>query len=69
MSVPGGIPLASLQPHLQQFVEEYVQQCQPTGVHVCDGSEEEYQALIQGLVSKGSLTKLKQFENRYVSSA
>jgi len=64
MSVPAGIPLESLQPHLKQFVEQYVQQCQPSNVHVCDGSEEEYQALIQGLINKGSLIKLKKFENR-----
>ena len=64
MSIPAGIPLDSLQPHLKQFIEQYVQQCQPTGVHVCDGSDEEYQALIQVLINKGALTKLKQFENR-----
>lgn len=44
---------------LEQWVEEVVQLCTPLSVHVCDGSEEEYQFLCKKLVAEGTFVPLK----------
>lgn len=38
---------------LQDFINTAVELCKPLSVHICDGSEEEYQALTQELIKKG----------------
>ncbi|MBS3904013.1 MAG: phosphoenolpyruvate carboxykinase (GTP) [Simkania sp.] len=38
---------------LQKWIEHAEALCKPLAVHVCDGSDEEFQALCQGLVEKG----------------
>jgi hypothetical protein len=43
---------------LINFVEESAKLCQPKDIHVCDGSEKEYNQLAQMLVNSGTLTKL-----------
>ncbi len=45
---------------LKQFVEETVALCQPDGVYVCDGSQEEYDRLSQLLVETGTYIKLNE---------
>ncbi len=59
-----GIAWDSLQPNLRAFVEKWAARCQPEKVHVCDGSEEENQVMVQELLAKGRLQPLPKLENR-----
>ncbi len=43
---------------LSAWVEEVAQLCQPDGVHWCDGSHEEYQAMLQLMVLTGTAIRL-----------
>ncbi|MEM7174477.1 MAG: phosphoenolpyruvate carboxykinase (GTP) [Chlamydiota bacterium] len=43
---------------LQSWIEEVHALCAPKDVHLCDGSEEEYQAICQQLVSTGTFLPL-----------
>jgi len=43
---------------LKYWVEDMVELCEPDLVHWCDGSDEEYDLLTQGLVDAGTFTKL-----------
>ncbi len=40
------------------WVMEMAALCQPKNIHFCDGSEEEYQLLCQGLVDGGAFVRL-----------
>jgi phosphoenolpyruvate carboxykinase (GTP) len=43
---------------LKRFVERYVDLCQPSQVHWCDGSETEYKALCAQMIDNGTLIPL-----------
>lgn len=43
---------------LLSWVKETAELCQPAKIHLCDGSEEEYQQLIREMVDQGSCTPL-----------
>lgn len=43
---------------LQKWILEMIELCQPNDVHLCDGSQEEYDALCQQMVKSGTFTKL-----------
>ena len=43
---------------LSAWVQEIVELCEPSAVHVCDGSEEERQALVRGMLATGTLLAL-----------
>lgn len=45
-------------PPLIDWIEEAIRLCRPDRVHLCDGSEEEYQGLTAKLVEKGVFTPL-----------
>lgn len=45
-------------PHVLTWVNEMTELCQPSAVHWCDGSQEEYDALCDLLVERGTFTKL-----------
>ena len=45
---------------LEQWVEETAQLTRPKNIHWCDGSEEENQRLIEGMLDDGTLTALNQ---------
>ena len=53
----------SLRPHVKEFVEKNVELCKPAAVHVCDGSSEENEMLLNKLVEQGRLTKLTKYNN------
>jgi phosphoenolpyruvate carboxykinase (GTP) len=43
---------------LREWVNAVVQDCQPDSIHLCDGSDEEYDRLSQELVEKGTFIRL-----------
>lgn len=45
---------------LTQWVREMRELCQPDEIHLCDGSEEEYQELCQKMVQTGTFIKLNE---------
>ncbi len=45
-------------PQLVHWIEEAIRLCRPDQVHLCDGSEEEYQSLAQKLVDTGVFVPL-----------
>ena len=47
-------------PKLLAWVKEMVQLCQPDNVHWCDGSQEEYDALCNEMVKKGTFVRLNE---------
>lgn len=54
---------------LQQWIEEMKILCQPDAVHICDGSEEEYEKLCERLVNAGTFIRLnpKKRPNSFLS--
>ena len=46
------------------WVKEMTELCQPTNVHWCDGSEEEYQYLCDLMVKSGTFVKLNELSAR-----
>lgn len=54
---------------LRKWVEEVIKLCEPEKVYVCDGSEDEYQALAKDLVKSGTFTKLNEIKrpNSYLA--
>ena len=53
----------TLAPRVQEFVVERVKWCEPDGLHICDGSDQEFKTLIEGLVKVGAAQKLDKYEN------
>jgi phosphoenolpyruvate carboxykinase (GTP) len=45
---------------LSAWVREIAELCEPSALHVCDGSEEERQALVEGMLASGTLIELNQ---------
>ena len=43
---------------LLQWINEIAAQCQPDSIHLCDGSEEEYNTICEDLVQKGTFIRL-----------
>ncbi|XP_053909097.1 phosphoenolpyruvate carboxykinase [GTP], mitochondrial-like [Cuculus canorus] len=62
-----GADLASLPPPVRQFVEEGIELCQPSDVHLCDGSKEEGEALIALLREQGVLHPLPKYDNCWLA--
>ena len=46
-----------------RFLDRDVDLCQPSAIHICDGSEEENRLLIQILVKDGIFQSLPKYEN------
>jgi phosphoenolpyruvate carboxykinase (GTP) len=51
---------------VQSFIAEHVKLCRPTGIYLCDGSEEEAAEMTDKLVERGMLTKLDKLDNCYL---
>ena len=49
------------------FLEHDVELCQPDKIHICDGSDEENQLLIDSLVAEGIIQPLPKYENWLVT--
>jgi len=50
-------------PKLKAWVEEVAKMCQPDSVHVCDGSQKEYDALMKKMIDSGLAIPLKKRPN------
>ncbi|CAP21760.2 LOW QUALITY PROTEIN: Protein CBG00466 [Caenorhabditis briggsae] len=57
---------ASLPPKVQRFVAEKAELMNPAGIYICDGSQKEYDDIVDKLVERGVLTPLKAYENNYL---
>jgi len=67
-----GIPIVrgqyeSLHPRVLRFLDRDVDLCQPSAIHICDGSEEENRLLIQILVKDGIFQSLPKYENCWLA--
>jgi phosphoenolpyruvate carboxykinase (GTP) len=51
-------PLYVRNARARQLIQEVASLCEPEAIHFCDGSEAEYDALCEGMVAKGMLTRL-----------
>lgn len=45
---------------MKEWIEEVVKLCEPDNVHICDGSDEEYETLANRLVKSGTFIKLNE---------
>ena len=50
-------------PKVKAWVDEVAKMCQPDTVHVCDGSQDEYNTLMNKLIQSGMATPLKKRPN------
>ena len=57
------LSVEGLSPAVKRFVEENAWVCQPQKIYVCDGSDQENQALLERLQQDGRLMKLTKYEN------
>ncbi|CAI2349088.1 unnamed protein product [Caenorhabditis sp. 36 PRJEB53466] len=56
----------SLPPKVQRFVAEKAELMNPAGIYICDGSQKEYDDIVDKLVERGVLTPLRAYENCYL---
>lgn len=59
--------LDSLPQAVREFVESNVQLCQPSHIHICDGSEEENGQLLARMQEDGVIRKLKKYDNCWLA--
>lgn len=61
------IPAEPLAPKVRSYIEECVALCNPKDVYVCDGSEAEYEHLLQLLEKNGTVSCLPKYENCWLA--
>lgn len=59
--------LKTLPDHVRLYVEEKIALCKPSALHICDGTEEENEFLIQCMLRDGMIVKLNKHENCYLA--
>ncbi|CAF1096252.1 unnamed protein product, partial [Brachionus calyciflorus] len=59
--------LTKLPKSLQDYIEEKAKICQPEAIHICDGSIEEYNALLRQLERNGQVQKLEKMNNCWLA--
>jgi phosphoenolpyruvate carboxykinase (GTP) len=52
---------------VQTYIEEKVKLCQPDEIHICDGSDEENQILLNLLEKNGSAKRLEKMKNCWLT--
>ena len=55
--------LESLPSKIREYVEEKIALCQPANFHVCNGTDEEYQQLLDAMEQAGVIRRLKKYKN------
>ncbi|KIL99190.1 Phosphoenolpyruvate carboxykinase GTP [Paramagnetospirillum magnetotacticum MS-1] len=55
--IPGG---TTMNAKLLAWVDEMAHLCRPSGIHICDGSQKEYDALCEMMVAGGTMIKLNE---------
>lgn len=53
---------------LNEWIRKMKELCEPANVHMCDGTQEEYDALCQKMVESGTFLKLKRPGSYYARS-
>ncbi|XP_064466539.1 phosphoenolpyruvate carboxykinase, cytosolic [GTP]-like isoform X2 [Ornithodoros turicata] len=53
--------------HVRAYVENKVKLCQPSSVHICDGSDSENKHLIDLMLKSGSIVRLPKYRNCYLA--
>ncbi|KAM9070772.1 phosphoenolpyruvate carboxykinase, cytosolic [GTP] [Sarcophilus harrisii] len=59
--------LEALAPAVRDFVESHARLCRPDKIHICDGSEEENRAVLDGMAEQGMVRKLRKYENCWLA--
>lgn len=59
--------VSAISPKLKSFIDNCVEICQPSDVHICDGSEREYNDLIALMAKEGTLQKVPKYENCWLA--
>ncbi|XP_049725578.1 phosphoenolpyruvate carboxykinase, cytosolic [GTP] isoform X2 [Elephas maximus indicus] len=59
--------LDSLPSAVREFVESSTTLCQPDHIHICDGSEEENQRLLECMEGEGVIKRLKKYDNCWLA--
>ena len=62
-AVVSDVKLNQLPKQLRDYIEEKAKICQPDQIHICDGSETEYQNLVKYLQEAGTIQKLEKMKN------
>mgnify|MGYP002803971468 CR=1 FL=1 len=58
--------VASLGPQLQAFIREKQELCQPEDIHICDGSPEENEFMINKMIESKMMKRLPLYEECYI---
>nr|XP_054927905.1 phosphoenolpyruvate carboxykinase [GTP]-like [Dermacentor andersoni] len=64
---PQPATLSVLPNHVRAYVEEKQRLCQPSAVHICDGSEAENNHLLDLMLKAGSIVPLPKYRNCYLA--
>ncbi|XP_066945526.1 phosphoenolpyruvate carboxykinase, cytosolic [GTP]-like [Macrobrachium rosenbergii] len=59
--------LAGLRPKVRKFVEESVRLCQPSDIHICDGSDRELKNLLNIMQKAGMIEPLSKYTNCWLA--
>lgn len=59
--------VSAISPKLKSFIDNCVELCQPSDVHICDGSEREYNELIDLMVKDKTLRPVPKYENCWLA--
>jgi len=60
--------LDSLPSKIREYVEEKIKLCKPTNFHVCDGSEQENQQILDSMEEAGIVRRLRKYKNCYIAT-
>ncbi len=55
--------LDGLPSKIREYVQEKIDLCQPANFHVCNGSDEENQQLLDAMEQAGIIRRLKKYKN------
>ncbi|KAL4234345.1 hypothetical protein ACF0H5_005995 [Mactra antiquata] len=58
----GRLPLKA-----QKFIAKWIQVCNPRALYICDGSQDEANEVIHKLEERGTLHRLKKYENNFIA--